>query len=97
MGGQAAGKEGGRTGTACQTVFPERRGSDRTGHETCGSRYGKAYPPEYEGVRVRVYPDFMPGGPGFFQTDHASPKDHDPLLFLYQPESQGVCGAGDEG
>ena len=62
-----------------------------------GSRYGKAYPPEYEGVRIRVYPDFMPGGPGFFQTDHASPQDHDPLLFLYQPESQGVCGAGDEG
>ena len=33
--------------------------------KTCGSRYGEAYPPEYERVRVRVYPDSMPGGSGF--------------------------------
>ena len=43
-----------------------------------------------------AYSDFMPGGPRFCTKGPAPPENHDPLYLVYQPQSQGVCGAGDE-
>ena len=59
-------------------------------HAAGQRRCGKADPAQYEGVRVGVYPDQVPGRSGICPPYHAPEENDGPLLPVHQQESMGV-------